>query len=313
MCDSEKIADNTFPQVKDSRYHDYIAVYGQPLVNQIHNLKYFLVGAGAIGCETLKNWAMLGMSSGPRGKIYVTDMDQIEKSNLSRQFLFRMEDVSKLKSERASHAVQKMNPEVKITAYSLRVGPETENFFNDDFFEELDGVCNALDNVEARIYVDERCISYLKPLLESGTLGTRGNTQTIIPFMTESYSSSSDPAEKSIPICTLHHYPYRIEHTIQWAREQFEGYFHQAPECVNSFISQANFIDTLSKKIPNISVRLETVRSIHECLVSDRAQSFQDCVIWARLKFQDLFVNKIKQLLHTFPPDMLNSTGSKSL
>ena len=40
-------------------------------------------------------------------------MDQIEKSNLNRQFLFRPKDVGKLKSECASAAVQAMNPDMK--------------------------------------------------------------------------------------------------------------------------------------------------------------------------------------------------------
>ena len=63
----------------------------------------------------------------------------------------------------------------------LRVGQETENIYNDAFFERLDGVANALDNVEARTYMDRRCVYYNKPLLESGTLGTKGNTQVVIP------------------------------------------------------------------------------------------------------------------------------------
>ncbi len=32
---------------------------------------------------------------------------------------------------------------------STRVGPDTEAQFDDDFWEALDGVCNALDNVQA--------------------------------------------------------------------------------------------------------------------------------------------------------------------
>ena len=47
------------------------------------------------------------------------------------------------------------------------------------FFEGLSGVCNALDNMEARLYMDSRCVFYQKPLLESGTLGTKGNTQMV--------------------------------------------------------------------------------------------------------------------------------------
>lgn len=51
------------------------------------------MGAGAIGCEILKNLAMIGIGAGPNGHVYVTDMDIIEKSNLNRQFLFRPWDV----------------------------------------------------------------------------------------------------------------------------------------------------------------------------------------------------------------------------
>ena len=58
----------------------------------------------------------------------------------------------------------------------MRVGPDNEEFFNDDFWEGLDFVVNALDNVKARMYVDSRCVFYRKPLFESGTLGTKCNS-----------------------------------------------------------------------------------------------------------------------------------------
>jgi hypothetical protein len=39
--------------------------------------------------------------------------------------------------------------------------------------------------------------------------------QVVLPHVTESYSSSQDPPEKGIPICTLKNFPNAIEHTIQ--------------------------------------------------------------------------------------------------
>lgn len=70
--------------------------------------------------------------------------------------------------------------------------------------------------------MDGRCVFYRKPLMESGTLGTKANTQVIIPFHTESYGDSVDPPEESIPMCTLRNFPHLIEHCIEWARDQFE-------------------------------------------------------------------------------------------
>ena len=237
-------------QPTGSRYDAQIAVFGSEFQQKMVNARQFLVGSGAIGCEMLKNWAMMGLGSGPDGFVYVTDMDTIEKSNLNRQFLFRSWDVTKLKSQTAVDAVVKMNPDLggKIKAFQDRVGPDTENIFDDAFWESLTGVTNALDNVDARKYVDRRCVYYCKPLIESGTLGTKGNTQVVIPHLTESYSSSSDPPEKTIPMCTLKNFPNAIEHTIQWARDKFEEMFRAPAENVNMYLTQPNFIETTMKQ-----------------------------------------------------------------
>ena len=199
-----------------SRYDAQIAVFGKEFHDTLTKLKLFLVGAGAIGCEMLKNWAMMGVGTSDGVNLAVTDLDSIEKSNLNRQFLFRPPDVGKLKSETAVNAIQVMNPDLvgKFKVYKDPVGPDSEAVFGHDFFEPLDLVVNALDNVEARTYVDRRCVFFRKPLLESGTLGTKGNTQVVYPFLTESYSSSQDPPEKSFPMCTIKSFPNQIDHTI---------------------------------------------------------------------------------------------------
>ena len=63
--------------------------------------------------------------------------------------------------------------------------------------------------------MDQRCVFYEKPLLESGTLGTKGNVQVIVPHLTESYASSQDPPEKETPSCTVKNFPNQINHTIE--------------------------------------------------------------------------------------------------
>jgi ubiquitin-activating enzyme E1 len=110
---------------QNSRYDHMIAIVGKSVQKQIAEQRYFLIGAGAIGCEMLKCWSLvcstarvrpftlgvltvwfvrsprcreqMGMATAGKGQVFVTDMDMIEKSNLNRQFLFRPADVGKLK------------------------------------------------------------------------------------------------------------------------------------------------------------------------------------------------------------------------
>lgn len=293
---------------QNGRYDSQIAVFGSDKLQDLLNLQYFIVGAGAIGCEMLKNWALMGVGCGPNGHVYVTDMDRIEKSNLSRQFLFRSTDINSFKSSTAAKAVQAMNPDIKITAYQEKVASDTEHLFGDDFYDKLSGVCTALDNVDARLYVDQRCVFYRLPMLESGTLGTKGNTQIVVPHITENYGATRDPPEKSIPVCTLKNFPNQIQHTLQWARDWFEGEFKQSAEEVNNYLSQPpeQYLASLQ---PNM--KTETLKKVRQTLVDERPVTFEDCVTWARLKFEELFNNQIRQLLFNFPPDQVTSSGTK--
>ena len=80
-----------------------------------------MVGCGALGCELLKNFAMMGLGAGADGRIVVTDDDVIEKSNLSRQFLFRNHNVGQSTSQAASRAVLGMHPALKIDARQVQL------------------------------------------------------------------------------------------------------------------------------------------------------------------------------------------------
>lgn len=70
-----------------------MAVFGKEFQDALAKQRWFIVGAGAIGCELLKYAAMIGLGASEKGEIIITDMDNIEISNLNRQFLFRRKDV----------------------------------------------------------------------------------------------------------------------------------------------------------------------------------------------------------------------------
>lgn len=288
----------------NSRYSSQISVFGERFQKKLGDLNYFIVGSGAIGCELLKNFAMIGVGCSEQGKIYITDMDTIERSNLNRQFLFRNKDIGKSKSEVASRAIKEMNPDVNIIHHLNRVGQETEDIYNIDFFNRLDGVANALDNVTARLYMDRRCVTFKKPLLESGTLGTKGNVQVIVPHLTESYGSSSDPQDGGIPICTIKSFPNELSHTVQWSREYFEEYFTIKIKTLQDYLEKPDLVKTLAPG------ELLTLSDNIKFVINHIPNNFDDCLKLGFKMWHENFVNQIEQLLYKFPADSITSTGS---
>ncbi|KAF7815802.1 ubiquitin-activating enzyme E1 1-like [Senna tora] len=305
---TEPLDPNDFRPV-NSRYDAQISVFGSKLQKKLEDAKVFVVGSGALGCEFLKNLALMGVSCGSQGKLTITDDDVIEKSNLSRQFLFRDWNIGQAKSTVAASAALSINSSLNIEALQNRVNPETENVFNDTFWENLSVVVNALDNVNARLYVDQRCLYFQKPLLESGTLGAKCNTQMVIPHLTENYGASRDPPEKQAPMCTVHSFPHNIDHCLTWARSEFEGLLEKTPAEVNAYLSNPSEYTNAMRNAGDAQSR-DNLERVLECLDREKCETFEDCITWARLKFEDYFANRVKQLIYTFPEDAVTSTGA---
>jgi ubiquitin-activating enzyme E1 len=225
---------------------DMTRVYGD-LARTVQKLRVFVVGAGAIGCELLKNFALMGVGCPEEsaeeeefedtddddddeedeesqdssilglwrdkglqeGGIIVADMDSIEKSNLNRQLLFRPKHIGASKAETAASFIKTINPNMRVWGANTKVQPDS-SVFDEMFWRETSLITTALDNVEARRFVDSEAVRYRKCLIDAGTQGTSGNTQVVYPYLTESYSSTSDPVDDSIPLCTLKSFPYQV-------------------------------------------------------------------------------------------------------
>ena len=91
---------------------------------------------------------------------------------------------------------------------------------------------------------------------------------------------------------------------MQWSREWFEEQYKQIPDACNQYLSLplVAFEHTLANQQ---NMRLESLNRIRESLVEEFPESIADCIRWARLRFEDLFSNRIKQLLHNFPLDKM--------
>ena len=305
-------------QLENSRYDSNIMVFGRSFQERLKRLKVFVVGSGALGCEIMKNCALLGVAGSKDGLLTITDDDKIERSNLSRQFLFRNWDVGKNKSSAAGAAALRMNPDFNIRPLTERVSQDTTDVFNDTFWNSLDVVLNALDNVNARRYVDARCVFFNKPLLESGTLGTKCNVQVVVPHLTQNYGATNDPPEKTAPECTVHYFPHNIDHCLTWSRSEFVGNFERFPTDTNRYLETDDFVHVMESSGAKPSDILQSLRGdevwgggIYDCL-HDRPHSFDDCIRWARVKFETYANHMVKQLIQSFPENAVNKKTGKS-
>lgn len=278
----------------------YGRLYGLEVEKKLLGSKWLIVGSGAIGCEHLKNLAFMGIKD-----IILTDPDTIEKSNLNRQFLFRSHHIGQPKSETAAYAIKNMKSNINITSYLEKVGPDNLSFTN-NIMKNVTGVLNALDNIKARRFMDEQCFKFNLPLFESGTTGTKGNTQAVIPFITETYSASSDPEqEKTFPMCTIKSFPNEISHTIHWAMDQFE-FFNRAPITLNKWIQNPDYINQLSQVEKNIAMEdIELFTFTYPTQINE----LLGCAEWAVDMFNNNYCESIKKLLHTFSPTHEVSPG----
>ena len=280
----------------------YGFLWGTQFENKLISSRWFMVGSGAIGCEHLKNLAYMNVANQEfgTGEVILTDPDQIEKSNLNRQFLFRSQHIGKPKSETAANMIRNMKPNMKITSHLQKVGRDNLDWTSSQMDSNLTGVLNALDNINARRFMDDMCFNYGLPLFESGTTGTKGNTQPVVPFITETYSNSSDPAqEKSFPICTIKSFPNEIAHTIHWAMDQFE-FFNRAPATMNKWINSPSSIKELSQ-----FEHSQAIEDINKFTIKHPTQlmGIKGCAEWAVDMFVENYTNSINQLLHAFKPD----------
>ena len=293
-----------------TRYDDQIAIFGQEIQNRLQSLNLFMIGAGALGCEFLKEFALMGISTNG-GKTVVTDNDNIEVSNLNRQFLFRRDDVHHSKSKVACRVIKSLNPAFNCLDLQSRVGTENEHIFNEKFWTSQDFVINAVDNIHARKYIDSMCTWYGKPLIDSGTLGTKAHVQMIVPHVTSCYNDTQDPPEESIPMCTLHNFPAMIEHCIEWGRDHFNGYFTDIIKDAHRLLTEAQAFYTDLKKEGNVTFQLEKLGSIKKLIEIALTKSFERCIEIAVEKFTENFDHRIQQLLYNFPAEYQNPDGSK--
>ncbi len=145
---------------------------------RLREARVLVIGAGALGNEVIKNLALLGV-----GHLVIVDRDRVELSNLSRSVLFRESDEGQPKAECAARAARGMFGEIEITPMVGNVLTEVGL----GWFRWAQVIIGALDNREARVFVNAACARVGRPWLDGGIEVLQGIARGFAPPATACY------------------------------------------------------------------------------------------------------------------------------
>ncbi|KAL3431064.1 hypothetical protein BDV09DRAFT_206931 [Aspergillus tetrazonus] len=194
---------------KSGPFSDPDWVPGNETIKSLEESKIF--GAGGLGCEILKNLALSGFKD-----IHVIDM--------GKQFLFRQSDIGKPKAEVAAAFVERRVKGVKITPFVGKIQDKDE-----DYYMQFKIIVCGLDSIEARRWINSTLVGMvdmdnpesLKPLIDGGTEGFKGQARVILPTLTSCIECQLDmhAPRPAVPLCTIATIPRQPQHCIEWAHQ----------------------------------------------------------------------------------------------
>ena len=153
---------------------------------RLRDAHVLVIGAGALGNEVIKNLSLLGV-----GHVAIVDMDRVEQSNLSRSVLFREPDEGKPKAEAAASAARDLYP-------AIDARPLVGNVLGDvglGWFRWADVVVGALDNREARLFVNSSCATLARAWIDGGIEVLNGIVRGFAPPQTACYECTMSEAD----------------------------------------------------------------------------------------------------------------------
>ena len=309
--------ENINKKYQNSKYIEQIQIFGEETQKKLNSLKIFLVGVGAIGCEYLKNFAMMGISN-KEGVLTITDFDKIELSNLNRQFLFRENNIDQYKSEVAEYYIKQMNNSINIITHKNYVGPETENIFTDQFWDDQDIIFNAVDNVKARFYLSDKVCIHQKYHFDAGTLGVNSSCGFFMKNLSSTYKEQNGEKkeeddnnnERQNGMCTIHSFPTCIKHCIEWARNEYEYLFTGFMKELNQIIAGdiLYFYKILTKKMFPFYKQLK-IKEIKDILEIFITKSYKKAIEYSYEYFMNKYNLEIKNILKENPENSKDKEG----
>lgn len=139
---------------------------------KISQSKVLIIGCGALG-------SMIAMQLGGAGvgTIGIADFDNIEISNLHRQFFYSTDEAGKSKVEMLHDKILSLNPTINVVIYKSLVQEKLAL----KIFQEYDFIIDATDNPDSKYLIDRISKESNVPCCIGGVQDFSGQIITILP------------------------------------------------------------------------------------------------------------------------------------
>lgn len=139
-----------------------IGILGQEI---FFKYKILCIGAGGLGSSAITYLASCGI-----GTIGIVDFDNVDISNLNRQFLYKSKDIGNSKVFLAKDFLNKFNHNTKVYIYKTRL--DESNYFS--IMSEYDLILDCTDSLESKFFLNACCMKLNLPLIHASVFGFSG-------------------------------------------------------------------------------------------------------------------------------------------
>lgn len=151
-----------------------------------------VVGVGGLGGHIASCLARIGVSS-----ITLIDFDYFEHSNLNRQIFSTLNTINKPKVDVVKQGLLDINPNLNIQTIHSKL----DESFDLSYFENIDIVFDAVDNIESKVLLEKICSEYKIPLIHGAIAGWYGQLGIIMPgsnILSELYKDNKHGIETEL-------------------------------------------------------------------------------------------------------------------
>lgn len=131
-----------------------------------------IIGCGGLGGTIIEQFVRAGFE-----QLTIIDQDVFDETNLNRQIRSNLDTINKSKVEITKKAMEKINPNVNITAYDLTITPDNIS----EVLQNNKILIDAVDNVYTRVMISREAKKQAMVFVHSAVEKTSGQLSVFEP------------------------------------------------------------------------------------------------------------------------------------